>query len=269
MIERDMEIAALPRGVDIVPLPRIIAREKWRAETLHARPHHSLIWFTRGQGQMTVAARRARFSTNTIIFVPSGISYTLDTRPGVFGHVVTMHPAQELEMPTQPILYRIRDVLKHGTFVALFEALQREVASAPDALSVRAARHHAALLGVWLERQENQLGAVDQNAGEALARRYAELIEQDFAVGSTVAALAEKLGVTATHLTRVCQATFGVSAHELLNKRVMLAARDKLRASHEPVGEISQTLGFSSPAYFSRAFQKSTGQTPSAFRKGT
>jgi AraC-like DNA-binding protein len=33
-----------------------------------------------------------------------------------------------------------------------------------------------------------------------------------------------------------------------------------------PVKDIAQRLGFTSPAYFSRAFQNETGKSPSAFR---
>jgi AraC-like DNA-binding protein len=33
------------------------------------------------------------------------------------------------------------------------------------------------------------------------------------------------------------------------------------------VGQISRDLGFTSPAYFTRAFLHQTGKTPSAFRR--
>lgn len=34
-----------------------------------------------------------------------------------------------------------------------------------------------------------------------------------------------------------------------------------------PVGEIGASLGFTSPAYFTRAFQHLTGKSPTAFRR--
>ena len=81
------------------------------------------------------------------------------------------------------------------------------------------------------------------------------------------AAMAQDLGVTSTHLSRACRSALGASAHELLNERVMYAARERLRGSQAPVNRIAQDLGFSSAAYFTRAFQKSTGESPSRFRR--
>jgi AraC-like DNA-binding protein len=40
-----------------------------------------------------------------------------------------------------------------------------------------------------------------------------------------------------------------------------------LSETDQPVGQIARDLGFTSPAYFTRAFQHQTGKTPSAFRR--
>jgi AraC-like DNA-binding protein len=75
------------------------------------------------------------------------------------------------------------------------------------------------------------------------------------------------LGVTPTHLTRCCRETCGRSAIELLQDRRIFEARRLLSETDIPVGRIGQSLGFTSPAYFTRAFQNLTGLSPSAFRR--
>jgi AraC-like DNA-binding protein len=82
-----------------------------------------------------------------------------------------------------------------------------------------------------------------------------------------VTALAARLGVTPTHLTRSCNAACGRSAHEILADRIFFEARRLLRDTRMPVQEVAAGLGFRSAAYFTRAFQKVTGETPTAFRK--
>ena len=105
------------------------------------------------------------------------------------------------------------------------------------------------------------------DAARRLARAYADLLEKEFRSGKGVSAFARDLGVTATHLTRVCNKTCGRSASDLLHDRVIFEARRLLTETRTPIQNVSESLGFTSPAYFTRAFQHRTGKTPSAFRK--
>ena len=45
------------------------------------------------------------------------------------------------------------------------------------------------------------------------------------------------------------------------------SARDRLKNTRLPVGEIAQQLGFESAQYFSRIFKQKTGRTPNSFRR--
>lgn len=252
----------------VVPIQQIVAKGKWRTEALHTVDHHLILWFTKGQGRLLIAGKRRAFASNTVVFLPAGTPHAFEVKPGTFGSAVEIAPHETLDLPHRPILQRTRDLLLHSEFVSLFEAMQREATRSP--MSDRACRLHAGIVALWLERQPNELREDTANtASERLATRYAELIEARFASGANVQDIASELGVTPTHLSRVCKASVGLSAHELLTQRTMHAARDLLVGTDRPVNRIAESLGFSSPAYFTRAFQKSTGQTPSAFRNGT
>lgn len=261
-------MARVSAALRIASVSQLVSNGRWRAEALHSTSEHLLIWFTRGQGVIRVGGRRTAFGPNAVAFIPAGTPHSFDAKPGIFGTaaLIADHPA--LEMPRSPILYRVRDLIGHGEFVNLFEAMQREVAREGSAGRDRACRHHAGILGVWLERQANQLSEGQPfKASEKLAYRYTKLLETQFNQGTAVSRMAGDLGVTPTHLTRACRQALGASAHELLNERLMYEARERLVESRLPVQDIAKDLGFSSPAYFSRAFHKSTGKSPSAFRK--
>ena len=73
--------------------------------------------------------------------------------------------------------------------------------------------------------------------------------------------------VSRPHLTRVCRQTLGKSASELLADRIHFEARRLLRETKRPVKDIASELGFNSAAYFSRAFVKAAGITPTNFRE--
>ncbi|MDO9525330.1 MAG: helix-turn-helix transcriptional regulator, partial [Gemmobacter sp.] len=90
---------------------------------------------------------------------------------------------------------------------------------------------------------------------------------RDFRTGAGVGDIAASLGVTPTHLSRVCRLTTGRSAKAILADRVIFEARRMLSETRLPVGTVATQLGFTSPAYFTRAFQHHTGQTPTDFRR--
>jgi AraC-like DNA-binding protein len=105
------------------------------------------------------------------------------------------------------------------------------------------------------------------SAAVRLARAYAAKLEAGFRSGKSVADYAAELGVTATHLTRVCRATCGRTASALLHDRQIFEARRLLAETRLPVQDIAEALGFGSAAYFSRSFHARTGKSPTAFRR--
>ncbi len=254
-------------GIQIVSIANISASGRWRAELLHSKDQHLLLWFTKGQGQVSINGNRQVFGPNTVVYIPAGTPHSFELKPSVFGTAVLMDVHPQLEMPPHPILYRVRDLLLHGEFVGLFEAMQREVKRQGVQGQARACRLHAGILGVWLDRQHNVLSERHgASAAEILTGRYVKLLEAKYTSGTTVAGLAKELGVTPTHLSRACRSVAGVPAHQLLSDRIIYAARQRLEGDGAPIKSIANDLGFSSAAYFTRAFQKATGHTPSAFR---
>ena len=72
--------------------------------------------------------------------------------------------------------------------------------------------------------------------------------------------------MTVDHLSRTCRAVLQQSALGLLNERRMLEARRLLAYTPMSVAQVAQEIGYEDPAYFSRIFQRHTGQAPSAYR---
>ncbi|MEM8592375.1 MAG: AraC family ligand binding domain-containing protein, partial [Pseudomonadota bacterium] len=203
-------------AIRVTPVMQLVAQGRWKTEALHALESHLLIWFSKGQGRLSVAGTRYSYGANTVVFLPAGTPHSFEAKPGTYGVAVdiALHPA--LEMPATPIIYRPRDLLRHAEFVGFFEALQREVAREVTPANERACRYHCGILGVWLERQENQFrDGRSISASQRLARRYATLLETRFTSGANVQDMASELGVTPTHLTRACRSSSGASAHEL------------------------------------------------------
>ncbi|MEZ5747080.1 MAG: AraC family transcriptional regulator [Paracoccaceae bacterium] len=251
----------------ITPIPRLASGGRWRVEAMRSLSEPLLLWFTRGQGRITVGGVTRGYGAHNAVFIPAGVMHGFDVGNQTFGSAVFFGKCAHV-LPAEAHHLRIRDVAPQGELSVLIDNIQRELTGARPGHE-RAADNYVGLLSVWLERQIELMANDARKPGAALrlARRYTALIEDDFRSGKTVAHFARDLGVTTTHLTRVCNQTCGRSASDLLHDRVIFEARKMLSESTLPIGQVAQQLGFASAAYFTRAFQHRTGKTPSAFRR--
>ena len=133
--------------------------------------------------------------------------------------------------------------------------------------SPHALRAQAYRLLVSLQRLGGDLSAAPADAARTLARRFAALVDERFALAESVGRYADLLHVTARHLNQCVQATLGRSASETIQARQMLEARRLLLHSDMGVGAIAERLNFSDASYFVRFFKRHAGTTPLAFRR--
>ncbi len=252
----------------VIAIPRLAANGRWRVEAMRSLSEPMLLWFTKGQGRITIAGSTRGYTANNAIFIPPGVMHGFEVGPQVFGTAVFFGKNCDVTLPKVPHHLRIRETYVQQELNVTLDAILREMDSDTPAHD-RATRHYLGLLGVWLERQVEK-GADEvkrPDAAHRLVARYANLLERNFRSGMGVADFASALGVTPTHLTRCCKQACGKPASALLHDRLIFEARSLLAETKIPVGQIAGELGFASPAYFTRAFQHKTGKSPSAFRK--
>lgn len=257
-----------PAQIRIVPLSRLAANGRWRVEAMRSLPEPCVLNFTKGMGRITVAGVTRGYSAGTIVFVPAGVMHGFELGPQVLGSALFFGPSSGVHLPAAPQHFRLRDLVAQQEMTMMLDMVTREIEAATPS-GARAALHYVGLLSVWLERQADAAGVVAQrpDAAHRLVARFSDVMERSFRTGAGVGDMAAELGVTATHLTRCCRAASGRSAIELLQDRRLFEARQMLSDTTLPVGHISAALGFTSAAYFTRAFQNQTGTSPSAFRK--
>ena len=252
----------------LVALPRLAAAGRWRVEAMRSLSEPCLLWFTKGQGRITVAGVTRGYTAHNAIYIPPGVMHGFEVGPQVFGFALFFGRDSTVTLPDQPQHLRIREVHAQQEVNQILDMIQREMDSDTPAHE-RATRHYLGLLGVWLERQVVRAApeATPPDAARRLVARFTQVMEREFRQGLGVGEIAAKLGVTPTHLTRCCRETCGRSAIDLLQDRRIFEALRLLSETNTPVGQIGASLGFNSPAYFTRAFQTMTGLSPTAFRR--
>lgn len=263
-----MDNLSTVKQLRLVAIPRLAAGGRWRVEAMRAYSEPCLLWFTKGQGRVTVAGVTRGYTAHNAIFIPAGVMHGFEVGPQVFGTAVFFGSECGVALPKDPHHLRIRETFVAQELNMTLDAILRELNSDSPAHE-RAAQAHLGLLGVWLERQIAK-AAPEQpkpDAARRLVARYAALLEREFRSGMGVAEFAAQLGVTPTHLTRCCKQAGGRPASALLHDRLIFEARRLLSETDLPVNLIAGSLGFTSAAYFTRAFQHQTGKSPTAFRR--
>lgn len=253
----------------LVPIPRLALGGRWRVEAMRSISEPLMLWFTKGQGRITIAGVTRGYTSHNCIFIPAGVMHGFDVGPQVFGTAVYFGRIPDVDLPAAPQHLRIRETFPQQEINVLLDNIQRELDSLHTA-NDRAAYHHLGLLSVWLERQvARQIpeATTKPDASRKLVARYTALLEREFRSGMGAGDFAAALGITPTHLTRCCNAACGKTASALLQDRKIFEARKLLSETRLPVAKIAVNLGFNSPAYFTRAFQNATGLSPSLFRR--
>jgi len=253
--------------LQILSLAQLINGDPWQIELAHDRPHHTLLWFTRGQGRMLLDGRLRGLGPHNAVFVPAGDLFAVEASAQTLAQVVIIPQGTPLRLPDMPRHLRIRDVHTQSELSAILEASHREQ-SANRPLTQDALEAQAALMSVWLRRQIAQEEHVPapRPAAERLSRKFTKLVSRNYTSGNSMAFYASELGVTPTHLTRAVKAATGKTAADVLTQRVVHAARTLLSTTSHPARNVAMHLGFGSAAYFTRFMQQHTGLTPSKLR---
>lgn len=91
----------------------------------------------------------------------------------------------------------------------------------------------------------------------------AHLTEQELSVPKIAAAV----NMSESYFRKLFQETYNLAPVKYISMMRMTHARQKLRYSDEPISDIALSLGFSSFYYFSHAFKREMGCTPSEYRR--
>ena len=97
--------------------------------------------------------------------------------------------------------------------------------------------------------------------------RFANLVEMHYHEQWSVQQYAHLLGVSGVRLNAICHEMCQQTALQVIHQRLLLEAKRSLLYTVMTVANISDRLGFSEQAYFSRFFKRLTGSTPNAFRQ--
>ncbi|MBS7699796.1 MAG: helix-turn-helix domain-containing protein [Chelatococcus sp.] len=113
----------------------------------------------------------------------------------------------------------------------------------------------------------------DERTGARLTQavRYAAafrtLVDKHYRTTRVIGKYADALGISQTHLNRISRQVLGVSALQIIERRIVLEARRQLLFSSLTIKQIGAELGYDDPAYFTRFLTRMLGVAPSRYRQ--
>lgn len=214
-----------------------------------------------------------------IIVIPPGLEHGFRFSENVVGDVISVRLNEmaqsirdqfaELKTPTDAIF------LKSDT--ASFDSVAQLVQQLGDTYAMSAAnRSHIqktliALILLYLtnERSRRSTVAPTHARPQGHDRRIEEfcaLVEENYHHAWLVSDYAERVGLSAPQLTRLCRANLSASPIDLVRQRRIFEAKRMLVYTALTIAEIAHRTGFRDAAFFSRTFKARVGYSPKAFR---
>ena len=122
---------------------------------------------------------------------------------------------------------------------------------------------------VWISRRNQQNTPPDSRdeRNRHLLGGFIRLVEQHYREHLTVETFAHRLGLSSVHLNTLCRQLAGQTALQIIHQRLLLEAKRNLIYTNMTISQVSDSLGFSDPTYFSRYFRRLSGLSPNAFRR--
>lgn len=224
-----------------------------------------VLYLSAGHAELVLDGDAMRLSPESVVVVPAGTVHGYQFSADVRGLVVTL---MERDLEGLGLARPEAAVIRSGCG-EIAMALGRLTAEAdrPGLGHDVAMRAHLSLLLVALARAapETSGPAVTGRAGQLVAA-FRDQVEQRYRQTRRVSDYASAVGISHTHLNRLCQQVLGRAALSVIEQRVALEARRQLLFSALPIKQIAAELGYDDPGYFSRFVTRMFGLPPAALR---
>ncbi len=247
----------------------------------HIRPHrhaglYQILYLHRGQAIVSLDETRSAIQGPAAVEIPQAYVHGFEFDTDCTGYVITITNAllTRLALRLGPTAAPARHPARHPLSIGQHSNDLHEACAQLN--TQYAARHpyREAQIEAWLTllyaRLRSQPGNTEHQPqttkGLRHYTRFNELLEQAHKRHHAVAWYAQRLGLSTTHLNLLTRTHANKTPLQLIHQRLALEATRSLIYTTMTIQEISDDLGFSEPAHFTRFFRKTAGQSPRDFR---
>ena len=161
-----------------------------------------------------------------------------------------------------------------GIFRDCMQKIQAELQHSIDNHSRKLICRNIQLLLDYCMRFYERQFITRQNVNRDVLARFERLLNNYFAGDNarrnglpSVRHFAEECYLSPNYFGDLVKKETGRTPQELIQKKIISVAKDELAASNKTVNEVAWQLGFQYAQHFNRFFKRSTGMTPSEYRR--
>lgn len=155
-------------------------------------------------------------------------------------------------------------------FLAQVKILNRIYADEANSYRMQIAKNYiqSLLLDIYDNRQRNFILTHPRGISrqEEIFNHFMELVHKHCINQREIAFYADKLCITARHLSTVVHNVSGTTAKSLIDEQVILESKVLLKSTNKSIKEIADMLHFADASFFGKYFKKYVGMTPLNFK---
>ena len=263
------EVSAFP---DILHVERVVDRAAGLDWTIAPHRHlhlHQLFLLTSGQINLTLDDQPKAVEPPIVINIPRGTVHGFSFSAGTEGYVVTL-PADdfpELFAPPAETAAALAKVFTLPADPALCRRFQALALAHGENATFRRTLVRAEAGALIAQATEKAYEILAERVPvDPRIQRFAAMVRDSVTQGFSLQSMAQALALSPRHLSRLCKAETGLSAHRFSEAQKMREACRLLVYTRMSAQQIAYQLGFDDPSYFSRVFQRNFHCSPNAYR---
>ncbi|WP_341902136.1 helix-turn-helix transcriptional regulator [Fluviicola taffensis] len=248
-------------------------------EEPHVQDFYCLLFIEQAEGEIVIDDEQIRLDQELVIVIKPGCVSKIQMNKQAKGMIIAfsenffslrynnnlLHQFKFLKAETKSFL-RLKEELMNSCG-QLIEWMQLEF-SGRHKERMLVLRSYLNILLFSLERNWSS-GLVKMETNHQLdrLRKFEGLVEAHFSEWKLPVNYAAKLSVTPNYLNKLCKREYGMTAGEIIRRRIVLESQRLLHYTSMTVYEIAEKLGFDNSSYFISFFKKYTKLTPEQYRK--
>ena len=246
------------------------------------RPHHQIVWITRGSGNFTIDLEKYSMADNTIYTIPPGRFHQLSPSGDTAGYVLSFNLDflyLSIEGPGRPFFKEISADLKQVNMLLLKShdpALQDLLENITREYETHLMLRLEILSGlfkiflIYIKRLATTIRHEEASSNKMrLFNNFLAKLDKQFKTMKQVAEYANELSVTPSYLTDVVKKVTGYSASYHIQQRMVQEAKRLAMYSDANMKMVAYSLGFDDLSHFSKFFKHGAGMNFSEFKKRT
>jgi len=257
-----------------------------RCSYLHTASHYELVQTVRGRAHFALPDRSVEVGPGDLMLIDKGVKHAeMHTIPPRSYEVFWCHVKGNRVLLSQTAFstrrpFRYLSPLEfsgRSDLEGIAAAISAELAAREWGWreSVKGLLHY--LVSIAVRRLERETSAATQareapavrgdSHGWQVVRAVLEYCETNYFRRFTLAELADKVGYSPSHLSRLISRHLGHSLSDHLLQIRMAAAKQLLEQPEASVQRVAESLGYADPAHFTRAFTRVAGVSPQAYQR--